>query len=99
VPSINPGSRTFLVKVCIGVAKDLMPGMFGTLSMTIGSEKSIIISADAISRTGQLEFVTLLRDGTPEKILVRSIPHTRGMVKIVAGLKPGDRICYSFSGE
>ena len=39
VPSVDHGSRTFLVKICIGEAPALMPGMFGVLQLPIGTRR------------------------------------------------------------
>ncbi len=94
--AIDPASRTFLVKICVGSADDLIPGMFGRLQLQTGSEKAVLIPEGALIRNGQLEYVLKLDDaGVPVKTLVRSAPSGQaGRLKIVSGLKSGDHILF-----
>ncbi len=93
VPSVDPGSRTFLVKICIGESKKLMPGMFGVLKLKLGMKPAIIIPEKAVSHVGQLEYVTVLRDKNRDKLLVRTVPGpVPGKLRVISGLKPGMEI-------
>jgi len=95
VPAVDPGSRTFIVMVCLGDEPDLRPGMFATLRLPLGQEQAIIIPAAAITRVGQLEYVTVLLDGEPtstRRVLVRTIPETEETRRVVSGLEPGMKI-------
>jgi len=93
VPSVNPASRTFLVKICLPAAKDLMPGMFGSVMLDIGKQKAIIIPENAITNVGQLEYVELHgKNGTVERRLVRSVPFGDSERRVVSGLRPGNAI-------
>jgi RND family efflux transporter MFP subunit len=94
VPAVDPGSRTFLVKMCIlGNAKGLMPGMFGTVSLKLGTEESYVVPDKAILRIGQLEYLMVLRDGKSLKVLIRSVPgiapETR---KVISGISTPEKI-------
>jgi HlyD family secretion protein len=89
VPSVDPGSRTFLVKICISNAPALMPGMFGVLELPTGTRRALTLPADCVQRIGQLEYVRALLDGRPRQVLVRTVPATDGMVEIVSGLEAG----------
>lgn len=88
VPAVDPGSRTFLVKMCIkGDIKGLMPGMFGTVELKLGSEKAYIVPVSAITRIGQLEYLTIIQDNKPSKILVRTVAGSNpGKLRIVSGI-------------
>jgi len=92
VPSVDPDSRTFLVKVCILKNNSLMPGMFGTLNLQVGKEKAIIIPKSAVTKVGQLEYVNLYKNNTIQKQLIRSVKYKDNQVKIISGLKPGNII-------
>lgn len=93
VPSVDPGSRTFLVKICIDKANGLMPGMFGSLKLKTGSEKALLIPSAAVSYIGQLEYVTVLNDGKYERVPVRSVPaEQKDTLKIISGLNDGATI-------
>jgi len=89
VPSVDPGSRTFLVKICIVETPALMPGMFGVLQLPIGTRQALVVPASVVTRIGQLEYVRTLMDGQPRQVLVRTIPTTAGKVEIVSGLESG----------
>ncbi len=92
--AIEPLSRTFRVKICLGKAKELVPGMFGRLSFQIGTEKVILIAEKALIRNGQLEYVMKIdSDGSAIKVLIRTTPsELQGKLKVISGLKPGDII-------
>ncbi len=57
VPSADPGSRTFLVKVSLTGGAGLYPGMFGRLLIPIGKIEKIYIPTAAVTQVGQLDFV------------------------------------------
>ncbi|MDD3146916.1 MAG: efflux RND transporter periplasmic adaptor subunit [Candidatus Riflebacteria bacterium] len=93
VPSVDPHSRTFLVKVCIDNSTGLMPGMFGTIKVPLKSEKKVIIIPEsAIIRTGQLESVVEVEGGRLLRRQIRSISAGAGVREVVSGLMPGQMI-------
>ncbi|KAF1081114.1 MAG: hypothetical protein GQF41_2382 [Candidatus Rifleibacterium amylolyticum] len=93
VPSVDPHSRTFLVKVCIENSGGLIPGMFGTIQIPLKSEKKVIIIPEsAIIRTGQLESVVEVINGRLLRRQIRSIDAGNGMREVVSGLKAGQII-------
>jgi len=92
VPSVDPGSRTFLVKVCIDEEQDLMPGMFGTLMLVLGTEEALLIPEAAVRRTGQVQYVSAIVNGRRKRLMVRSIPARDAMVRVHSGLEPGTAI-------
>lgn len=92
VPAVDPGSRTFMVMVCVGEAPELMPGMFGAFHLVLGTEKAVLVPAKAISRVGQLEYASMLADGAMRRVLVRTVPGSDGMRKVISGLSPGMKI-------
>ena len=93
VPSVDPRSRTFLVKVCIGKSEGLMPGMFGKLQVPLKSEKKVILVPEsAIIKTGQLESVVEVDGDRLLRRQIRSITAGDGWREVVSGLKPGQII-------
>ncbi len=92
VPSVDPGSRTFLVKICINETPALMPGMFGVLQLPIGTRRALTLPANCVQRVGQLEYVRTLLDGQPRQILVRTVPAADGKIEIVSGLEAGMQV-------
>ncbi len=93
VPSVDPRSRTFLIKVCIVKSEGLMPGMFGSIRVPLKSEKKVIIVPEsAIIKTGQLESVVEVEGGRLLRRQIRSIDAGSGMREVVSGLKSGQKI-------
>lgn len=93
VPSVDPRTRTFLVKICIENSQGLMPGMFGTITLPLKTDrKQIIVPESAIIRTGQLESVVEITEGKELKRQVRTIPNAGGGREVVSGLKDGQTI-------
>jgi len=90
VPSVDAGSRTFLAKLCLPQAEGVMPGMFGTVSLNLGSRQALLVPEAALVRAGQLEYVNVVTGGTAARVLVRTVPADAGRVEILAGLQAGD---------
>ena len=93
VPSADPGSRSFLVKVSLTGGPHLYPGMFGRLLISIGDIEKIYIPQAAVTHIGQLDFVITKTDQGPARRYVRlgeKGPDNR--IQVVSGLAPGDKI-------
>lgn len=91
-PSVDPSNRTFIVKICIGEAKELTPGMFGTASVRTGTEKAVVVPAKAVTSIGQMQYVLLEKGDKVEKVPVRTATMEDGRLKILSGLKPGETV-------
>lgn len=89
IPAVDPGSRTFMIKICIlGDTGKLMPGMFGTIELTLGTEDAWVVPTQAITRIGQLEYLTMVNDDhTTRKILVKTVKtSTPDTLRIISGI-------------
>jgi multidrug efflux pump subunit AcrA (membrane-fusion protein) len=92
-PFVNTSTRTFLVKVCLGSSPEVRPGMFGKLTLPIGSTKMILIPEKFITRIGQMETVIVKApNGKFERRLVKCVPHSTGVLRLLSGLTPGDAL-------
>jgi len=85
VPSVDPGSRTFIVKVCITESlktaeergespRRLVPGMSGVLALSTGTRRVVTVPEAAVARIGQMETVRVLEDGQARLATVQTIP-------------------------
>jgi RND family efflux transporter MFP subunit len=96
VPSADPGSRTFLVKVSLTGDAGLYPGMFGRLLIPIGEIEKIYIPRAAVTQVGQLDFVIVK---TGQGLLRRYVrlgqPGTGERIEVVSGLKEGEEVIIS----
>ena len=93
VPSADPGSRSFLVKVSLADSTGLYPGMFGRLMIPTGQTTKVIIPVEAVTRVGQLDFVIVKTDQGAVRRYVRLGEHSGdNRVEVISGLNPGDQI-------
>ena len=80
LPSGDPTTHTFLVKVALPPAPGLKTGMFGRLQLTKGTTRTLVIPPGAVLERGQLTGVYALGNGRRA--------HLR-WVKVGRALKPG----------
>jgi len=92
VASVDPGSRTFLIKACLDAPEKLMPGMFGTVKINVGTENLLLIPQDALVNVGELEFVFVKKETGAEKVFVRTANFKDGMLEVISGLHEGESI-------
>jgi membrane fusion protein, multidrug efflux system len=93
VPSADPGSRSFLVKVSLTEATGLYPGMFGRLMIPIGKIEKIYIPRKAVTHVGQLDFVIVDTEQGAVRRYVRlgeSGPEDR--IDVISGLTAGETV-------
>jgi len=96
VPSADPGSRSFLVKVALKGSSGLYPGMFGRLLIPIGQTNKIYIPLRAVTQVGQLHFVIVKTEQGPVRRYVRLGPHAgTDRVQVISGLAVGENILVS----
>lgn len=93
VPSADPRTRTFEVRVTIAPAKGVLQGMFGRLRLPVARREVVRVPATAVTRVGQLETV-LVRD---DERWVRRLVSTGGgleggAVEVLAGLSGGETV-------
>ena len=93
VPSADPGSRSFLVKVGLKGTSGLFPGMFGRLLIPIGQTHKIYIPSKAVTQVGQLHFVIVKTEQGPARRYVRLGARTReDRVQVISGLASGEKL-------
>lgn len=97
-PAADPASRTAAVKINIAAGADLRPGQFARVTFSGPEEKALAVSEQAVFSFGQMEQVFLVDDveaatTTVARLrLVRTGARYDGLVEILAGLAPGDRV-------
>ena len=93
VPYVDSETRTFIVKVCIGEERKLVPGMFGEAEILLGNKKELVVPAKAVVRTGQIETVRIIKDGRIKKAFVKtSASDINGYNRVYSGLLAGDKV-------
>jgi HlyD family secretion protein len=94
IPAVDPRSRTFLVKIAITDSGELVPGMFGTIYLPLGSKPALLIPKQSINEIGQIESVKVLNGKKYQRTFIRTVPYskTRTMRQVISGLKSGQKI-------
>ena len=92
VPQADIASRSLLVKVLVPNVPDLYTGMYGRLLISTGSEKALVVPVSAVERHGQLEFVSVFRDGKVNRRFVQTGRRFGEQIEILAGLSAGETI-------
>ncbi|TVM17187.1 efflux RND transporter periplasmic adaptor subunit [Oceanidesulfovibrio indonesiensis] len=92
VPSADPQTRTFLVKVSMPEQPGVYPGMFGRLLIPMGTRDAVLVPPQALRRIGQLETVIIRK---PEGDGWRTVFVTTGRtnataVEVLSGLQGGE---------
>lgn len=70
----------------------ILAGSAATLALPMGTMRTLVVPAAAISREGDLTSVTLRTAGADERRWVRLGRAAGGMVEVTAGLRAGDRV-------
>ena len=93
VPSADPVTRRYEVKVSLAPAGGLLPGMFGRARFVLGQDEVLTLPQAALTSRGGLEGA--FRVGTDGQIGFRWLRTRRqidGQLEVTAGLEPGDRV-------
>lgn len=92
VPSVNPASRSFVVKIHLG-GRGLRSGFYGRVSISVGKKRVLLIPADAVVERGELTgLYTVGSDNVIKYTLIRVGKAYGGKVEVLSGLEPDDRV-------
>jgi len=93
VPFAEPGARTLLVKVSMPVDARLYAGLYARVAIPAGERVRLLVPATAVTRIGQLEFVTVIEEtGAAQRMVTSGEPLDDGRLEILSGLEAGERV-------
>ncbi|SPE27943.1 Efflux transporter, RND family, MFP subunit [Candidatus Sulfopaludibacter sp. SbA3] len=95
VPSVDPASRTYIVKLDLPAASGLRTGMFGRAIFPLSMQKVAAIPVDALMERGQLQSVFVVEDGLAHTRLVTTGRRTGDAVEVLSGLNAGEKVIVS----
>jgi RND family efflux transporter MFP subunit len=91
VPSVDPASRTFIVKIDLPTGT-IRSGAYGKAYLEAGSRQGITIPVSAVVVRGALTSVWVVREGIARLRLVKLGREMGGKVEVISGLSNGERI-------
>lgn len=93
VPSADPVTRRYEVKVSLPAAGGLLPGMFGRARFRLGEEAVLTVPRAALTDRGGLVGVfRVAPDGLIGFRWLRTRREIDGQIEVTAGLEAGDRV-------
>ncbi len=93
VPTADPGSRTFTVRIDLPVNAALRSGQYGKAVFASGEREALLVSGAAIVRRGQLTGVYVVDEkGIVHLRLVTLGRESGARVEVLSGLKDGEKL-------
>lgn len=93
-PALASGSRTLQARIELAnPGLKLRPGMYGDVTLDLGTLTAVTVPADALVDTGELQYVFVSRgSGRFEPRRVRAGWHGAGRVALLSGVSEGERV-------
>ncbi|MFO0980941.1 MAG: hypothetical protein U1E76_04180 [Planctomycetota bacterium] len=93
IPSGDPTSRTFEVRVDLGDLAGVYPGMFGRLRLPTGSREIVRLPAAAVVRVGQLETVLVMAgERWTRQLVTTGARDAADRIEVLSGLQGGETV-------
>jgi RND family efflux transporter MFP subunit len=93
VPSADPATRSYEMKIALPETAGLTPGMFGRAVFQIGESKSLVVPRQSLVARGGLYGVFVLDgEGTAHFRWLHTGREWPDRVEVTAGLQPGERL-------
>jgi len=92
VPAVDPGSRTYTVKIDLPAMPNLRSGMFGRAWFPTGARKALTVPPAALVERGQLQSVFVIEDGFARNRLVTTGNRQADGVEVLSGLSDGEKV-------
>ena len=92
VPSADPRSRSFIVKINLPIHRKVRSGLFARVEISIGHSKKLLIDQGGVVTRGQLTGLYIVdSEGIARFRLIRLGKTFGASVEVLSGLKEGDR--------
>lgn len=92
VPAVDPGARSFTIKVGLA-GHGLRSGMYARARIPVGERQAFLVPEQAVVNRGQLTGVYKVSpEGVIALTMVRIGKRSESNVEVLSGLRPGERI-------
>ena len=93
VPSVDPGTRSSLVKLALSDSRGVRSGSYARVLLPSGTRSALTIPVSAVAKRGQLSTVFVVgEDGAPRLRLVTLGEPAGEVVEILSGLAAGEKV-------
>jgi RND family efflux transporter MFP subunit len=93
VPVVDVGSRAFVVKIELPpTVTDVQPGTFARAILRVGASQRLVVARSAISASGSLDRVYVVRDGRARLRMVTLGEAQGDVIEVRSGLSDGERV-------
>ncbi|MDX1649063.1 MAG: efflux RND transporter periplasmic adaptor subunit [Myxococcota bacterium] len=94
VPFAEPGARTLLVKVRLPARPGLFAGLYARIAVPAGTRRRVVVPEAAVTRVGQLAFVTVVPEAGPpaRRIVTLGPPAGPAEVEVLSGVADGEQV-------
>ena len=93
VPTADPGSHTFLVKIDLPSSKMLRAGMYGIAEVATGTRQAIVVPRSAVVMRGSLPCAYVVDSNGIAELRYMTLGHEQsGSVEILSGLSAGEKL-------
>lgn len=94
VPVVDPGSRSYLVKLTLPCA-NLRSGTFGRALFATGARKVVCVPVAAVISRGQLQSVYVVEGGSARSRLLTLGERAAGSIEVLSGITAGEMVVIS----
>jgi RND family efflux transporter MFP subunit len=92
IPTSDPSTRSFLVKVDLRPAKPIKSGMFGRAQLVVGERTGFFVPKAAVKERGQLTLVYVVSGGRAQMRLVKTGKAAGDQVELLSGIQGGEKV-------
>jgi len=93
VPQSNPATHSVRFKVDLPPDTRAVHGQYMKLEVPIGTRDAFLITRSAVRRTGQLNGLFIIEDGSIARFrLIKSAPYDAEQLEILSGIEQGEKI-------
>jgi len=92
VPALDPGSRSFTVKINLPAVQGLRSGVFGRALFEFGDRETLAVPASALVHDGQVDRLFVAENGVARGRLVKAGMRSGEQVEILSGLSVGEPV-------
>ena len=94
MPSVDPASRSYIVRIDLPQVAGLRSGMFGRAVFTLGQRRVLDVPAAAVREEGQLRSVWVVEAGHARARMVSVGEAHQDRREVLSGLNEGERIVF-----